>query len=70
MPRPRGKRPAVRLSVSLPVHHHTALLRLAEQEDQSIAGMVRKAVAEYVERSEADSQVELPLSQSRERRSA
>jgi hypothetical protein len=69
MPRPKGK-PAVRLSVSLPLHHHAVLLRLAEQEDQSIAGMVRKAVAEYVERSEAGSQVELPLSRGAERWSA
>lgn len=70
MPRPRGRRPAIRLSVSLPVHHHAVLLRLAEEEDQSLAGMVRKAVAEYVARSEAQSQVELPLSRGGQRRSA
>lgn len=70
MPRPRGKKPAVRLSVSLPVTHHSVLLRLAEQEDQSIAGMVRKAVAEYVVRHEADIQAELPSSASGERRTA
>jgi hypothetical protein len=70
MPRPRGRKPAVRLTISLPPVHHAVLLRLAEQEDQSIAGMVRKAVAEYVARSEAGSQVELPLPQGRERRSA
>jgi predicted transcriptional regulator len=70
MARPRGKRPAVRLSVSLPLHHHAALLRLAEREDQSIARMVRKAVAEYVARHEAANQAELPLPQGTERRSA
>jgi predicted transcriptional regulator len=70
MPRPRGRRPVVRLSVSLPAQHHAVLLRLAEQEDHSLAGMVRKAVAEYVARSEAQSQAELPLSLSGQRRSA
>lgn len=70
MPRPRGKKPAVRLSVSLPVAHHAVLLRLAEQEDQSIAGMVRKAVAEYVASHETDMQAELPLPAGRERRTA
>jgi hypothetical protein len=46
------------------------MLRLAEQEDKSLAGMVRKAVAEYVDRHEADSQPELQLPAARERRSA
>jgi hypothetical protein len=70
MPRPRGRKPAVRFTISLPPGHHAVLLRLAEREDQSLAGMVRKAVAEYVGRHEADSQAELPLSAGRERRSA
>ena len=70
MPRPKGRRPAVRLSVSLPVQHHFVLLRLAEQEDQSLAGMVRKAVAAYVERAEEPGQAELPLPLGRARRSA
>jgi hypothetical protein len=70
MPRPRGRRPAVRLSVSLPIHHHAVLLRLAEEQDQSLAGMVRKAVADYVQRTEAANQPELPLPQGGERRSA
>lgn len=65
MPRPKGKRPIVRLSVGLPPHHHAVLMRLAEQQDQSIAGMVRKAIAEFVERHESSEQVELPLHSAR-----
>jgi hypothetical protein len=59
MPRPGGKRPAVRLSTSLAVGHHAVLPRRAEWEDQSLAGMVCKAVAECAERYEASGQADL-----------
>lgn len=70
MPRPKAKKLAVRLSVSLPAGHYAVLQRLADRDERSLAGMVRKAVAEYIDRHDAGEQEELPLSMGSESRSA
>lgn len=61
MPRPRGKKPAIRLSISLDPADHAELLRLCEQHDLSLAWMIRKAVGEFVERHGERQQLPLPL---------
>ena len=61
MARPKGKKPAVRLSVSLDPADHAELLRLAEQHDLSVAWVVRKAVSEFVARNADHDQPVLPL---------
>lgn len=61
MARPKGKKPAVRLSISLNSTDHAELSRLAAQYDLSVAWMVRKAVSEFVERNANQNQPVLPL---------
>lgn len=61
MARPRGKKPAVRLSVSLDPAHHAELSRLAAQHDLTVTWMVRKAVAEFVARHSNRDEPVLPL---------
>ena len=64
MVRPKGKRLPVRLSVSMGAAVHAKLLQLADRQDVSLAWMIRKALAEYIERQEEDNQAELPLRRS------
>lgn len=66
MPRPKGKRVPVRLSVSMDATVHAKLLRLADRQDVSLAWMIRKALAEFIERQEEEDQAELPLRRSGE----
>ncbi len=61
MARPKGKKPAVRLSISLNSADHAELSRLAARHDLSVAWMVRKAVSEFVERNANQDQPVLPL---------
>lgn len=66
MSRPRGKRTPVRLSFGLDPASHAKLSRLANRHDVSLAWMIRKAVADFIERQEDDDQAELPLRWGRE----
>ena len=61
MVRPKGKKPAVRLSVSLDPADHAELSQLAELNDLTVAWMVRKAVSEFVARNADHDQPVLPL---------
>lgn len=61
MPRPKGKKMPVRFSVGLDVASHAKLSRLADRHGVSLAWMVRRAVAEFIERQEESDQAELPL---------
>jgi len=61
MMRPRGKKIPIRLSVGLDVTSHAKLSRLADRSGVSLAWIVRRAVAEFIERQEEDDQAELPL---------
>ncbi len=61
MARPKGKKPAVRLSVNLDPADHAELTRLAAQHDLSLAWMVRKAVSEFVARNADQDQPVLPM---------
>lgn len=61
MPRPKGKKDAIRFSVSLDPQFYWKLIRIAESNDVSLAWTVRKAVAEFVERQEEIEQAELPF---------
>ena len=61
MPRPKGKRLPVRLSVSMDAAVHAKLSRLADRRDISLAWLIRKALAEFIERQEEGDQAELPL---------
>ena len=56
MPRPKRKRVSVRLSVSMDAAVHAKLLRLADRQDASLAWMIRKALAEFIEQQEEDNQ--------------
>ena len=66
MSRPKGKRLPVRLSVSMDAAVHAKLSRLADRQDVSLAWMIRKALAELIERRETEEQAELPLRRSGE----
>ncbi len=61
MARPKGKNPAVRLSISLNSADHAELSRLAARHDLSVAWLVRKAVSEFVKRNANQDQPVLPL---------
>ncbi|MEN3148478.1 ribbon-helix-helix protein, CopG family [Neorhizobium sp. IRAMC:178] len=61
MARPRGQKHPVRLSVSLDEDDHAAISRLASDMNLSAAWIVRRAVAEFVERHSDGAQSELPL---------
>ncbi len=50
MPRPKGKKVAARLSVGLSQTQHAALTALAEQNEATVAWLIRRAVAEFLER--------------------
>ena len=67
MARPRGKKPSVRLSVSVSVPDHAELVRLAEAHDLSIAQVVRRAIADFVDHLRDDPQRELHLPRGRRR---
>lgn len=64
MPRPKGKKDAVRFTVSLDPKLYAKLVRIAESSDLSLSWAVRRAVAEFVERQDEAKQAELPFSQS------
>lgn len=64
MPRPKGKKDAVRFTVSLDPQLYAKLARIAESNDLSLSWAVRRAVAEFVERQDETKQAELPFSQS------
>ena len=61
MARPKGKKPAVRLSISLDPADHAELSQIATRHDLSVAWMVRKAVSEFIERNANQDQPVLPL---------
>jgi hypothetical protein len=65
MARPRGKKPTVRLSVSVSATDHAELVRFAEARDLSIAWVVRRAIVDFVEHHRDDSQRELHLPRGR-----
>jgi hypothetical protein len=50
MPRPKGKKVAARLSVGLSQPQYAALTALAEQNEATVAWLIRRAVAEFLER--------------------
>jgi predicted transcriptional regulator len=52
------------MSVSVDAGTHATLMRLADRHDVSLAWMVRKALAEFIERQEKEDQAELPLRRS------
>ena len=66
MPRPRGKKASVRLSVGLDPASHAVLSRLAKRHDVSLAWTIRRAIAEFIERQEDGDQAELPFRRGRE----
>ena len=53
MARPKGKKVAARLSVGLSEPQHEALTALAEENEATVAWLVRRAVAEFLERHRA-----------------
>lgn len=61
MARPRGNRRVARLTVTLDEQAHTTLSALAQHQDVSVAWVVRRAVAEFIERHGTSAQPELPL---------
>lgn len=61
MARPKGKKPVVRLTVSLDLSDHAELSRLAEQHDLTVTWMVRKAVSEFLTHNATHEQPVLPL---------
>lgn len=65
MTRPRGKKPSVRLSVSVNATDHAELTRFAHARDLSLAWVVRRAISDFVERHRDDLQGELHLPRGR-----
>jgi Ribbon-helix-helix protein, copG family len=61
MSRPRGKKPSVRLSVSVNATDHAELARFAQARDLSVAWVVRRAISDFVERHHDELQGELHL---------
>ena len=61
MPRPKGKKPAVRLSVSVSPTDHAELTRIAATRDLSMAWVIRRAIADFVERHREGAQREFSL---------
>ena len=61
MPRPKGKKVAARLSVGLSQPQHAALTALAEQNEATVAWLVRRAVSEFLERHGPSTQSALHL---------
>lgn len=64
MPRPKGKKDAVRFTVSLDLQLYAKLVRISESNDLSLSWAVRRAVAEFLERQDESKQAELPFLQS------
>lgn len=64
MARPKGKKVAARLSVGLSKPQHAALTALAEQNEATVAWLVRRAVTEFLERHKklTDSPLNSPIS--------
>jgi hypothetical protein len=58
MARPKGRKPSVRLSVSVSATDHAELARFAEARDLSLAWVVRRAISDFVERHRDDVQAE------------
>jgi hypothetical protein len=65
MSRPKGRKPSVRLSVSVSATDHAELTRFAEARDLSLAWVVRRAISDFVERHRDDLQGELHLPRGR-----
>lgn len=61
MARPRLNRKIVRTSVTLDERMFSEVARLASQNDVSVAWLVRKAVAELLERRSQNLESHLPL---------
>jgi hypothetical protein len=61
MPRPRGKKVASRLSVGLSEPQHAALVALADQNEATVAWLVRRAIAEFLEKHGSSARLALRL---------
>ena len=61
VPRPKGKKPTIRLSITVDRADHAELARLAAEHDLSLAWVVRRAITDFVERNRDGLQRELPL---------
>lgn len=53
MARPKGKTKTARLTVNLDEHAYSVLLSIAMRDDVPLAQVVRRAVADLVQREEA-----------------
>jgi hypothetical protein len=62
MARPRGKKADVRISVGFDERTYGVLLAMAQENDVTIAWVIRRAVAEYIGSQKSDREPELPLS--------
>jgi len=55
MPRPKGKKVASRLSVGLSEPQHAALLVMAEENEATVAWLIRRAIGEFLEKHRSSS---------------
>ncbi len=61
----REKKKNVRLSVTIAESDHSQLTQMAAENDLSLAWMVRRAVAEFVERNRNASKMDVPFQHGR-----
>lgn len=64
MARPKGKKHQVRVTVSLDPDDHAALTQIAADNDLSVAWIVRRAVADFVQQKTEYADQKLPLERS------
>jgi predicted transcriptional regulator len=60
MARPKGRHLPIRVSVALTDHQHTALEGLARESQAPVSWVVRRAVAEYLERKGLTAPMDAP----------
>jgi hypothetical protein len=65
MPNPKGKKPSVRLSISVNGTDHAGLARLVDARDVLLLWVARRAIADFTKRHRNDLQGQLCMPRGR-----